>query len=152
MLEIKRLHTQDAGQLSALLLSSEKGYSSYFVPFSFDKKTLDHLLAAAKKDLYFGLYVQNRLAGFYMLRGMDDGFEIPSYGVWIDPAHSGKGLAKTTVYHACSVCQLMGAPALRLKVHPDNVVAKSLYEKAGFEQIGIDEKIGHFIYIKKMKP
>ena len=35
-----------------------------------------------------------------------------------------------------------------LKVHPDNLTAKKIYEDYGFLNEGIDSKIGHLIYFK----
>jgi RimJ/RimL family protein N-acetyltransferase len=35
-----------------------------------------------------------------------------------------------------------------LKVHPDNFVAKKIYENFGFIYQGVDERIGHLIYHK----
>jgi RimJ/RimL family protein N-acetyltransferase len=37
-----------------------------------------------------------------------------------------------------------------LKVHPDNLIAKKIYEDFGFVNEGIDNKIGHLIYFKNL--
>ena len=35
-----------------------------------------------------------------MLRGFDEGYEIPSYGVWISSKYANKGLAKLTLQYS----------------------------------------------------
>jgi RimJ/RimL family protein N-acetyltransferase len=84
-----------------------------------------------------------------MLRGFDEGYEIPSYGVWISSKFSNRGLSALTLHHAFAFCKLNGIKILLLKVHPENVVAKKLYESLGFVKIGVDERNGNFIYHKK---
>jgi len=37
-----------------------------------------------------------------------------------------------------------------LKVHPENIVAKSIYERFGFKQAGIDQKNSNLIYYKSL--
>ena len=149
-LEINRLTIEQAIELADLLQSSDKEYSKYFIPFTFDLETISEILSKAIKDQIYGIYVEDNLAGFYMLRGFDEGYSIPAYGVWISEKYSNKGLSTFTLQHAISFCKLNSIKKLMLKVHPDNLAAKHIYEKYGFKQTGVDPKILHLIYHKEL--
>ena len=149
-LEIKRLTIKQAKELANLLQSSDKEYSKYFIPFTFDLDTISGILSKTKNDQIYGIYVENNLAGFYMLRGFDEGYSIPSYGVWISEKYANRGLSTFTLQHAISFCKLNSIKKIMLKVHPDNLAAKHIYEKYGFKQTGVDPKIHHLIYYKDL--
>lgn len=148
--EIIRINFNQAKELSELLISSDKSYSKHFIPFGFDFENVFAVLKKAVNDMFFGIYVGKRIVGFYMLRGWDAGFKIPSYGVWIAKEFSSKGLSKLTLNHAISVCKINCVARLMLKVHPDNIIAKKIYEDFGFVYQSTDEKIGHLIYFKEI--
>ena len=82
-LEIQKLNIQHSKELTDLLQSSDIEYSQYFIPFTFDLETISEILSKAKNDQVYGIYVEHNLVGFYMLRGFDEGYSVPSYGVWI---------------------------------------------------------------------
>lgn len=147
-IEIILLNASNAPELARLLMSSSKQYSSYFIPFSFDEKSIESLLQRAIKDKFYGLFVNGVLAGFYMLRGFDEGYSIPSYGVWIAEEFSNKGLSTLTLQHAISFCKINSIKKIMLKVHPDNLAAKHIYEKFGFKQTSIDPRNHHLIFHK----
>lgn len=147
---ISPLNPADAGELSALLSSSRKEYSKHFIPFPFALVSVKNILSEKKLDRYFGLRLDDILVGFYMLRGFDKGYQIPSYGVWIAEEYSGRGLSKLTLQHAFAFCKLNGIKKLMLKVAPDNLAAKRIYEIFGFIYSDVDEKIGHLIYFKDL--
>ena len=149
-LEIKRLTVDKSKELANLLQSSEKEYSQYFIPFTFEIETISGILSKAIKDQFYGIYVDKNLVGFYMLRGFDDGFEIPSYGAWIAKKFSSKGISKLTLHHAITFCKTNNIKKLMLKVHPDNLIAKKIYEDFGFIYDGVDKLIGHLIYYKSI--
>jgi RimJ/RimL family protein N-acetyltransferase len=149
-IEITELSSEQAENLSKLLLASDKTYTQFFIPFSFEASTIKDILESTEKDKYLGIFVGNELVGFYMLRGFDEGFEIPSYGVWIAKQFSGLGLSKLTLQHAISYCKVNGIKKILLKVHPDNSVAKKTYENYGFEQKGTDANNNHLIYHKEL--
>ncbi len=149
-IDIKRIDVSYAEELSKLLAAGEKEYSQYFIPFEYDVSTIKKLLSEADENRYFGIFTGSELVGFYMLRGFDAGYQIPSYGVWISQKYSGKGLGKLTLQHAISFCKINGIKKLMLKVHPSNTHAKELYERSGFSQTGVDPKIGHLIYHKEL--
>ena len=73
-LEIKRLNINQSEELANLLQSADDNYSQYFIPFPFDLKTISKVLSKAIKDQIYGIYVEDNLVGFYMLRGFDEGY------------------------------------------------------------------------------
>jgi ribosomal-protein-alanine N-acetyltransferase len=145
-LEIKKIDLNQAQELSSLLQNADKEYSKYFIPFNFDLESIKKVLSGVKNDMFYGIYTNQKLIGFYMLRGWDAGYDIPSYGVWISQKYSSKGISKLTLYHAISICKINNVQKLMLKVHPDNLVAKNIYEGFGFIFSEVDKKIGHLIY------
>lgn len=150
-LEIKRINTNQANELSDLLLKSSKEYSQHFIPFEFDLDSVITAMSKANKDMFYGVFIDSEIVGFYMLRGWDAGYEVPSYGVWIAENYSSKGISKLTLTHAISICRINSIKRLMLKVHPENLVAKKIYEDFGFVYEGIDPRIGHLIYFKDIK-
>ena len=149
-LEIVELTPEIASVLSKKLLEESKEYLKHFIPFDFSESSVKKILSEKRLDKYFGLFLKKDLIGFYMLRGFDKGYEIPSYGVWISSKYANMGLSTLTLYHAFAFCKLNGIKTLMLKVHPDNFTAKNLYEKLGFKQTGFDEKINNIIYHKSI--
>ena len=145
-LSIRRLRTEDSRPLSRMLCSGSRAYQEYFIPFAFDEPTVSGLLANAVRDGYWGVWIDDELAGFFMLRGFDAGFAVPAYGVSIAESHAGKGLLKLTLQYALSWCKVNGIARIMLKVHPENAVARTTYEKFGFEFQGVDPKNMHRIY------
>lgn len=149
-LEIKKLIIDNTKELAQLLQSADEDYSQYFIPFTFDDATILRIISNAIKDQYYGIFVDSKLAGFYMLRGLDEGYSIPSYGVWISEKYTNRGLSTFSLQHAISFCKLNSIKKLMLKVHPENQAAKHIYEKYGFKQTGVDPKIHHLIYHKDL--
>ena len=147
---IKEIDNNYSRELSGLLKNSDQKYSEYFLPFEFNYETINKILSGKKYDKYFGLFIDEKLAGFYMLRGFDEGYTIPAYGVWISKEYSNMGLGKLTLSHAISFCKVNQIKKLMLKVHPDNLVAKKIYEDAGFKFTGEISKIGHRVYEKNL--
>jgi len=147
---IKILPVSDAEKLCSLLSASYKNYSKHFIPFSFDLNTIKEILDKLIDDKFFGVYVNEKLVGFYMLRGFDEGYEIPSYGVWISKEYSGLGLSKLTLQHAITFCKANKIKKIMLKVHPENTIAKNIYEKFGFIEEGVDQKNSNLIYYKSL--
>lgn len=147
-IEIKELKLGDIANLVKQLSEDSYEYLKYFTAFEIDVEVFQALLSRSVKDKFFGIFSGDEVLGFYMLRGFDEGYEIPSYGVVISSKFSNKGLSRLTMLHAFSICKLNKIKKLMLKVRPENKYAKKLYESLGFERTGFDEKNGNYIYHK----
>jgi ribosomal protein S18 acetylase RimI-like enzyme len=139
---VRRLTPKDAPALSAILLASPTEYMHYFHPFAFDPATIRAHLERAHKDIFFGLDVtspassdQRELAGFYMMRGLDEGYPNPMYGVFVAMQFANRGLARLTLDHAFCFCKFNHYDKILLKVDPRNAHAKRLYESCGFRYL-----------------
>jgi len=149
-IEIKQIGLEHASTLAKALANEKSDYLKYFTPFEFSLQSITNIFTQMVKDKFFGIFVNEIIVGFYILRGLDEGYDIPSYGVWISSKFSNKGLSKLTLYHAFSFCRINSISKLMLKVHPENTTAKKLYESLGFEQTGFDKKNGNYIYHKSL--
>jgi ribosomal-protein-alanine N-acetyltransferase len=85
-----------------------------------------------RRDEYFGAFVDGHLAGYGMLRGWDEGFDIPSFGVAVDAEARGRGLGRALLRYAIRRARDRGARTLMLKVHTANPGARDLYLSEGF--------------------
>jgi len=104
----------------------------FFHPFPFTKKTIDKILAA-DKDLYFYSWDKEKIVGMCMLRGFDEGYEIPSFGIIVHPDYRDKGIGSAGLDMATEVCERLKCKKIRLTVDEGNERAKRMYKKAGFK-------------------
>ena len=141
---IRPFSQDDALALAGLLRQASEGYTRFFHPFAFETEVIENLTASSIIDQWFMIEISDgsasRPVGFYMLRGMDEGFEDPMYGVFIAESHAGRGLARLTLAHAETQCRLNGWKNIRLKVDPENARAHQLYLACGFEFEADDPK------------
>ena len=145
-LEIRSLTTDDAPQVSAMLRSQQSEYARFFHPFGFDELTVSRVLSESRSDVYTGVFLRGQLVVFFMLRGWDEGFEIPAFGILVDEKHRGRGLEMLSLETAKVICKLRGAPRMMLKMHPENISAKGVARKIGFFHVGEEVGSGNLIY------
>lgn len=147
-LSVARLAKSDAAALSRLLSSDSNDYKQYFIPFDADEKSLAVRLGSVVQDRYWGIGFGNILIGLFMLRGFDEGYQRPSFGVYIAYAYSGNGLARFALDYSISWCRLNGVNRMMLKVHPENNYARKTYEDAGFIALETCIRTGHTVMEK----
>jgi RimJ/RimL family protein N-acetyltransferase len=148
--EIFPLTAQDASALAALLGRQRKEYVTSFHPFAFDAVTIGRILADCRADRFWGLRMDGELAGFFMLRGFDEGYARPSFGVLVSEESAGRGLARLAIGHALQWCAENGVECVMLKVDPANGRALRIYQDAGFEFAGRCPRTGQDIMEKHM--
>lgn len=153
---IRPLVPADADQLSRLLMADPPEYTRHFHPFAFTEAIIQEQITGAGLDQFFAIELRvtggncSELIGFYMLRGLDEGYNDPMYGVYISAAFSGLGIGHLTLQHAECYCRTCGLQAILLKVHPDNVRARRLYETLGYHYLRDDSSIGNLVLFKEL--
>ncbi|MCP4971776.1 MAG: GNAT family N-acetyltransferase [Arcobacter sp.] len=148
--EIKKIDYSYSHLIRNLFEHENKNYFKYFHPFDFNENSIKNILKKTKLDQFFGIFINELLIGFYILRGFDEGYTIPSYGVMISQKFSKFGLGKLSLQHAISFCKINKVEKIMLKVHPKNLTAKRIYESFGFNQSGMDKKNNNLIYYKNL--
>jgi ribosomal-protein-alanine N-acetyltransferase len=84
-------------------------------------------------DLYFVLLEENDVKGYGMLRGWDEGYDVPSLGIAIHPDMHGEGLGRLLMDFLRIAALRRGAKKIRLRVYRDNTAAVALYRSLGYE-------------------
>mgnify|MGYP000536094286 CR=1 FL=1 len=155
-ISFRLLKGMDSEIISQLLLNSPVEYTKYFHPFDFNPSSIQSVLEKAVKDRFFGVELKSEtspkseLVGFYMLRGLDEGYADPMYGVFVSHLYSGKGIASLTIYHAECFCKIHGYHKLLLKVYDNNFKAKNLYKHLGFIFLREDNLSKQILFVKNI--
>lgn len=104
----------------------------FFHPFPFNEETIDKIFSA-KKDVYRFMVYGVMINGMFMLRGLDEGYDIPSLGMIVHPKYRGKGIGTDMLEEAIKICKKKECKKIRLSVDKDNTIARKMYIKAGFK-------------------
>ena len=145
-LEFRSIGEEDGDALAGFLNRQPDFYRGDFHPFQEESpEAIRALLHEGTKDRFRSVQFGETWVAFFMLRGWEEGYDRPSFGVLVDHEFSHRGLGKLCLVSALSECRLLGVEQVMLKVAPANLVAVSLYEKAGFKKESLCPKTGHDI-------
>ena len=142
---IRPLEPTDAAAIAVFMHSQPPEYLRFFYAFGADESAIAGTLSASRMDVYSGVFWQANLAGVFMLRGWDAGYEVPSFGVLIDEKYRGGAFMRLTLDTAKLICRLSGAKRLMAKIHPDNVSPRGA-RRLGLHQTGVEVSTGNIIY------
>jgi ribosomal-protein-alanine N-acetyltransferase len=108
------------------------GYYEYFHPHPLNGEEAYKRAHCRGQDLYYVLVEGVTVLGYGMLRGWDEGYDVPSLGIAIHPAARGTGLGRLFMHFLHAAAQRSGAKRIRLKVYPGNTAALQLYKSLGY--------------------
>ena len=108
------------------------GEEAQFHPHPLDRAEAERRVRYDGRDLYYVLMDGGRVIGYGMLRGWDEGYDIPSLGIAVRPDERGKGLSKLLMLFLHAAARRRGAREVRLTVNPDNAIALRLYREIGY--------------------
>ena len=108
------------------------GDDKYFHPHPLTDEEAKRRAHYSGKDLYYVLVEGDKVLGYGILRGWDEGYEAPSLGIVIHPAVRGMGLGKLFMHFLHAAARRRGASKIRLKVYPDNTTAVTMYQELGY--------------------
>jgi ribosomal-protein-alanine N-acetyltransferase len=103
-----------------------------FRPHPFEVEDADRIVALTGRDLHVGGFLGPLMVTYGMLRGWDEGFKIPSLGLYVRTGYRGTGAGRRTLDHLHRLAREHGADRVRLTVDHENSVARGLYERSGY--------------------
>jgi ribosomal-protein-alanine N-acetyltransferase len=132
-LRFRPLKPEDEASLRELFLrNSTPETVRYFHPFPLTAETA-HLLATHQgKDRYYVALRSGAVAALSMLRGWDEGYVVPSFGILVDHEWRGRGLGSAMTDFTVGQARKLGATRIRLSVHASHEHALRLYSTRGF--------------------
>jgi ribosomal protein S18 acetylase RimI-like enzyme len=143
---IKPLEKDHVNIILYELRSEPSNYSKNFTPYNWKDESFINAFLNKRKDQFCGIFINDLPVGFYMLRGMDAGYDIPSFSNWISEKHHGLGLASLAMRHAYTICKLNLIKTMMTKLHPNNTKGREFFEKFGFRFNRNDVNSGELIY------
>jgi ribosomal protein S18 acetylase RimI-like enzyme len=133
MLEIRRLTPEWTAATAAFLQAvGSDADARFFTPHPFDRATVEALAASPGRDLYAVLVEGGSVLAYGLLRGWNEGYEVPSLGVAVAPAARGRGLGRLMMHFLHAAARRRGALQVRLRVHAGNEKALALYREMGY--------------------
>jgi ribosomal protein S18 acetylase RimI-like enzyme len=116
------------------------GDEEFFHPHPLTRQEASRRCSYRGSDLYYAAACSGEVAAYGLLRGWEQGYEIPSLGIAVSPSHRGRGLARPFMVFLHAAAHLRGAPSIRLTVHEANAKAKELYRSLGYTYERLDGK------------
>ncbi len=146
---IRRIAASDAQRLGEFfeLLAADPDVASYFHPHPLSREFASELCGQVetRRDRYYVAECDGSLVAYSLLRGWDEGYDVPSFGGCIQAEYRNRGLGQMLLRHAVAESRAAGASSLRLTVYKSNARAVHVYRKLGFvmEDKNESELIGY---------
>jgi ribosomal protein S18 acetylase RimI-like enzyme len=106
--------------------------SAVFHPHVFTAEQAVKIAHYSGLDYYAAMFIDDRMVGYGLLRGWDEGYKIPSLGVVVSASYRGLGLGRLMINYLHSVARLRGVKTIMLKVYKSNEAAAQLYRRMGY--------------------
>jgi ribosomal protein S18 acetylase RimI-like enzyme len=103
-----------------------------FNPFRLTAEMARTIAQVPRRDHYYGAFLGDRMVGFSMLRGWDEGYSVPSFGILIDRDFQGRGYGSRMILFTVREARRLGCQRVRLTVYSSNFKAFQLYVSHGF--------------------
>lgn len=124
-----------------------------FHPFPLTFDVAQRIACQPHRDKYYIAIVKCQIVGLSMLRGWDEGFSIPSFGIIVDHRMHGRCIGKRLLEYTLDQASKFHCQRVRLTVFASNASAVHLYKGVGFYEVSrtsvvisneVDEKIVMF--------
>jgi RimJ/RimL family protein N-acetyltransferase len=132
-----RVGPADADDLASLLPRID---DTFFTPHPMTADEAARISMHRGRDVYLIGRVGNEAIAYGMLRGWDEGFEIPSLGIGVRRDREHQGYGRAMMYALHQAAREGSARKVRLRVHPNNTRAVALYRSMGYREIGMDRE------------
>jgi ribosomal protein S18 acetylase RimI-like enzyme len=111
----------------------------YFYPHKLTYTDFVKELKTHPLDVYIFL-IDTKIYSYGILRGWQEGYDIPSLGIMTDINERGKGYSNLMMKYLHEIAKIKGSQKVRLTVLKENTKAISLYNKLGYVFTEKDDK------------
>jgi GNAT superfamily N-acetyltransferase len=132
-------HAASLGSLFETLVDNDD--EPFFHPHPLTAAEAFRRTEYAGADYYVAAVDGDTVAGYGMLRGWDEGYEVPSLGIAVRPDLRGTGLALDLMEHLHRAAWERGAPRIRLTVVRENERARRFFESLGYRFDRTDQPV-----------
>lgn len=140
---------RDALSLQELMAAESNEYLANFTAFK-KPDELRRQREVAELDCFTSIVSNSEVIGFFCLRGLDEGYEKPAFGVYVASFAHGQGHARNALLSAEEWCRARNIQTVMLKVSATNLRAHELYDSSGFKAVGRCPDNGHMIMEKRL--
>lgn len=134
-LKIEEISLDEIKVVGNNLFNENDIYTQYYYSF----KNLENLLESYLKknnDKFLKITYFRTIVGLITLRGYDEGFKIPRFGIYVYSSHSKKGIGRLATSLFLEMCVVKyDIDILELKVSKKNNSAIKIYNELGFKII-----------------
>jgi ribosomal-protein-alanine N-acetyltransferase len=117
------------------------GVADTFHPHPFTAQEAARICSYQGRDLYYALLGNTgEVLAYGMLRGWDEGYQIPSLGIAVHPKATGRGIGELMMRFLHIAAIEEGAKEIILKVYKNNHFAVRLYERLGYNLEDLNDK------------
>ena len=127
-----------------------QGSEKFFHPHPLTADEAHQRAVYQGRDFYCVLMLGDTVFGYGMLRGWDEGYEIPSIGVVVDPSVKGRGYGRSLMKFLRATARQRGVTRLRATVHPENVKMVAYCRKQGYVFQGLEN--GRLVGFRPLDP
>jgi ribosomal-protein-alanine N-acetyltransferase len=132
---IRAVETRDLECLTSFLEDNNRPQITRgFHPFPLNHETSARIANGPSLDRFFVALLNEQIIGISMLRGWDEGYEIPSFGIMVDYRYQGQGIGRKLTEFAIAEAEHIGCLRVRLSVIASNIAAVHLYTSLGFNE------------------
>lgn len=107
----------------------------YFHPFPFTSEIAQFIACQPHQDKYYVAILDDQIVGLSMLRGWDEGFSTPSFGIMVGYQLHGRGIGKRLLEYTLDQAGKLHCQHVRLTVYASNTSAVHLYQSVGFYEV-----------------
>jgi ribosomal protein S18 acetylase RimI-like enzyme len=158
--EFREIQQQDVEALARFLEKNNvPAVVATFNPFPMTEQTAREIASENRLDHFYGAFLEEgRIVGLSMLRGWDEGFTVPSFGIIVDYRLHGRGIGSLMLDYTIRQAIHLGCNRIRLSVFASNRAGLHLYSSKGFIEDSrqavnvLDEPNERIIMFKDLRP
>ena len=121
-----------AAERAFAALDADPDTRRWFHPHPLTAAEARRVCSHGGRDVHLGAFLGPVMVGYALLRGWDEGFDVPSFGVAVIPQQRGAGVGEALASAAIELARASDAEEVLLHVHPSNRLATRWYERLGF--------------------